>query len=179
MGKTKGSFEKKELAGLSSWVKALAFKYGKEGAKALEAGVWPIAETFKGRATGISIESATKRLVKLMEEAARGKDGTKLRLLAYAVEARRLSNIHDPLRAMILSMKAPDHLYPGMVCTPLNAPRTAEAIQDALRHVYTPDSLPTLKNIREVAVELDVKLLKRKPGAPPGIGRKTQHRAKR
>ncbi len=179
MGKTKGSFEKKELAGLSSWQKAFAFKFGKEGAKALEAGVWPIAETFKGRPSGFSIESATKRLIKLMEEAARDKDGTKLRLLAYAVEARKLCNVHDPLRAMILSMKAPDPLYPGMVCTPLNAPRTAKTIQDALRHVYTRDSLPTLKNIRELAVELEVKLLKRKPGAPPGVRRKTQHRANR
>lgn len=179
MGKTKGSFEKKELAGFSSWQKAFAFKFGKEGAKALRAGVWPIAETFKGRPSGISKESATRRLIKLMDEAARTSDGTKLRHLAYAVEARKYSNVHDPLRATLLSMKAPDPLYKGMECSPLNAPQTAEVIQDRIRNNYPRGEVPTLKNIREAARELGVTLLPQKRGAPPGVRRKSQHRAKR
>ncbi len=176
MGRTEGSFEKKELAGRSPLRIAMAYKFGKKGMDALRAGVWPIAETFKGRASGISKQSATVGLIELMEEAARTSDGTKLRLLADAVEARKYCNAHDPLRATIFAM-LPLRMFG--IESPAEPPRTAEEIQDSIRSAYPPGEVPTLKTVREVAVELGVTLTKKKRGAPPGVRRKSPNRAKR
>src|SRR5437660_12937355 len=123
MSRNKDSFEKNELDGSSWRRKAFAYKFGKAGAKALRAGVWPIAETFKRRPSGISRERAIEKLIALMDEAARTHDGTKLRLLAYAVEARKYCSAHDPLRATLLSLKAPEPLYKGMACSASMAPK--------------------------------------------------------
>ena len=187
MGKSKNSFEKKELAGKGRLEKAFAYKFGKKGLEALFSGVLCISEAFKGREleTGMDKKEATEELIKLMEDAARKCDGTKLRLLADTVEARKLSNSHDPLRVFFLSMlpitysmKAVDKQLDNIVIPELTAPKTAEEVQDSIGNSYPKGEVPSLKNIREVARELGVTLVKAKSGAEPGIPRKPLHRAK-
>ena len=172
MGKTEGSFEKNELTDKGWFGKAMAYKFGKKGIEALEDGVWCIAEAFKGRelTTGMDKTEAKEELILLMEEAARKCDGRRLRLLAYAVEARKQSSVHDPLRAWILTM-APHRTF-GVEFPAARPPQTAQEIQDSIRRFYPPGEVPTPKNIREVACELGVTLPKKKSGAPKGVPHK-------
>ena len=176
--KTKGNFEQKELAEASYLRRAFAYKFGKHGEAAWKNRVWIIAETFKGKFTGISKEKAIKRLVSIVEEAAKAKDGTKLRALAEAIEMHKISNQHDPLRQILLGISPmkPDWEKQGGQ----NSMRTAEQVQDDIRKLYSPGEVPTLKNIREIARnEFQFELQRKKSGAPPGVRRKPVHRAQR
>ena len=177
MGRKKGSFEKAELTGAGDFGKAMGFKFGKIGEKLLFAGVWCIAEAFKGRElqTGMDKTEATEELIEIMEEAARNCDGAKLRLLAEAVEQCKLCNAHDPLRAYLLTMKEM-HFGPKIVFPARTPPKTAQEVQDDIKSCYPRNGLPSLKNIHEVARELFVTLAKAKSGAPPGAPRKSPRR---
>ncbi len=172
--RSKHALERKDLDGLPLEAKLFAHGLGRVGLEAAGAGVWVIAEGFKGRPQGRGSPEAdrifcVKRLLTLMDEAARTCDGSKLRLLAYAVEQRKRTRAHDPLRATLALMKLGQH--------PL---MTASKLQDALRHCYAKNELPDAQTIRKIAKgEFALDLPRNKAGAPKGARRKAGHRALR
>ena len=182
MSRRNDSFEKGELNGRPWLAQLFCHGFGREGLKAAEAGVWSIAEAFKGRpSAGITRQRAVEKLVALMDEAAKSSDGTKLRLLAYAVEQRKYSRSHDPLRTTLLMMKPPGEVLRGVrIDSPDFPPAPAADVQRMIRPAYAPGQVPTLKNIRHVALaEFGIQLPKGKPGAPKGARRKSVLRARR
>ena len=174
-----GSYEQKELSNATPLRRAAAYKFGKNGLKAMEMGVWTIAQAFRRSPTaGMDIEEATRRLIELMEDSAKTKNGEKLRLLAYAIEAHPICNQHDPLRAHLNSPAIQNFLGLSKSADKETRLKTAEEVQDSIRPCYKKGAVPTLKNIHEVARQLAVTLQRKKPGVTPGVRRKAQNRAR-
>lgn len=187
MSRQKNAFEKSDLASLDDGQKSTAYVLGKQfmpmpysGYFHVETG--QIANIYQRHRTNRkAMKWANAKMAALAVEAAQTHDATRLRLLADRLE--QFSLYHDPLRCLLLFSKSPTLLFlKAGKCigdAPAPAPQSAEAWQDVLRDHYPKGEVPTLKNIREVAKELGVEILKEKRGAPKGVPRKAQHRAQR
>lgn len=183
MSRQKNSVEK-TISDLSPRDQLFAVNFGRKGLEAIQAGVyfiaqwlWALAEC-KSMLPNASMDELRKQAVTLVRdqsaqleallfEAAHQQDGTKLRILADAIEVSGPRQPHDPTESILLAAKHG--------AKPMLAPDVVEYVRKTC-----PKKTPTEKTVHNKAKKLDATLAKGKTGPVKGTKqRRSFHRSRR